>query len=81
MINTAITKKASYEPPFSRHLSLLLAIFTLSTQAEIDLATYVGHNFLKMCKIVNFGSSLSEKQPFTFEHFWTFKNPIELLNL
>ena len=41
----------------------------------------LGHNLHKKCKIFRFGNSLSEKQPFTFRLFWTFKNPVELLNL
>ena len=64
-------KSASSEPPFRLFYTfvIFLAIFTLSTRAENNLAQNLGHNLNKKCKIVSFGSSFSEKQQSTFGHF------------
>ena len=64
-------KSASSEPPFRLFYTfvIFLAIFTLSTLAENNLAQNLGHNLNKKCKIVSFGSSFSEKQQSTFGHF------------
>ena len=76
MIHTVTTKKPSF---VQAPLQAFLDIFT-STQAENNYAKNLGHNLHKKCKIVSFGSSLSEKQLSTFGLFWAFKNPIGHLN-
>ena len=46
-----------------------LALFAFWRSYEICLVQNWGHSLYKKCKIVSFGRSLSEKQPFTFELF------------
>ena len=64
-------KSASAEAPFNLFwtLTMILAIFAFWKSYEIFLVQNLGHNLHKKCKIVRFGNSLSEKQPFTFGLF------------
>ena len=65
MVHTMTTQKISlvWAPVqvFFYTFVIFLAIFTLSTQAENNLAQNLGHNLNKKCKI--------EKQQSTFGHF------------
>ena len=63
---------ASAEAPFNLFwtLTMILAIFAFWKSSEIFLVQNLGHNLHKKWKIVIFGCSLSEKQPFTFGLFF-----------
>ena len=76
-------KSASSEAPFRLFLTFVtfLAIFTLSTLAENNLAQNLGHNLNKKCTIVSFGSFFSEKQSYTFGHILHVKILLGHLNL
>ena len=74
-------KSASAEAPFNLFwtLTMILAIFAFWKTCKIFLVQNLGHNLHKKCKIVIFGSTLSEKQPFTFGLFLRWKtllNPL-----
>ena len=69
-------KSASAEAPFNLFwtLTMILDIFLFWKSYAILLVQNLGHNLHKKSKIVIFGASLSEKQPFTFRLFvWRLK--------
>ena len=75
-------KSASAEAPFNLFwtLTMILAIFAFWKSYEIVLVQNLGHNLHKKCKIVRFGNSLSEKQPFTFGLFLDVWKPYWTVN-